>query len=68
MIKNPLANQKTRVLSLGWEDPLEKEMATHPRTIIWEIPQAEKRGGLPSVGLQRIGHDLVTKQSQHSGK
>ena len=68
MIKNPLAKQDTRVLFLGWEDPLEKEMATHPRTIVWEILQAEKCGGLPSVGLHRVGHDLATKQSQHSVK
>ena len=68
MIKNPLAKQETRVLFLGWEDLLEKEMATHPKTIVWEIPQAEKGGGLPSVGLQRVGHNLATKQSQHSVK
>ena len=49
---------------LGGEDPLEKEMATHSCILAWEIPQTEKPGRLQSVALQRVRHDLVTKQ-QH---
>ena len=52
---------ETWVRSLGWEDPLEKEMATHSRIIAWEIPWTEEPGGLQSMGSKRIGHDLVTK-------
>ena len=55
IIKNPLAvqeTQETRVQSLGWEDPLEKEMATHSSILVWEIPWTEKSGGLQSLGLQ----------------
>ena len=48
---------ETRVQSLGREDPLEKEMATHSSTLAWEIPWTEKPGGLQSSGSQRIGHD-----------
>ena len=48
---------ETRVQSLGWEDPLEKEMATHSRTIAWKIPWTEEPGRLQPMGLQRIGHD-----------
>ena len=40
------------VLSLGWEDPLEKEMATHVSVLAWEIPWTEEPDGLPSMGLQ----------------
>ena len=49
--------QETRVPSLGWEDPLEKGMATHSSILAWRIPQTEEPGGLQSVGLQRVGHD-----------
>ena len=42
---------------LGWEDPLEKEMASHSSILAWEIPWTEDPGGLLSIGLQRIGHD-----------
>ena len=45
------------VRSLGGEDPLEKEMATHSSILAWEIPWTEKPGGLQSMGLQRVGHD-----------
>ena len=45
----------------GWEDPLEKEMAAHFSTLAWKIPWTEEPGRLPSMGLQRVGHDLVTK-------
>ena len=51
MIKNLLAVQKTLVQSLGWEDPLEKEMATHSSILTWKIPWAEEPGGLQSIGI-----------------
>ena len=44
--------QETRVQSLGWEDPLEKEMATHPNILAWRIPWTEEPGGLQSTELQ----------------
>ena len=45
------------VRSLGWEDPLEKEMATHSSILAWKIPWTEESGGLQSMGLQRVRHD-----------
>ena len=53
--------QKSQVWSLGWEDPLEKEMATHSSIFAWKIPQTEEPGMLQSLGLQRVRHDLVTE-------
>ena len=55
--------RETRVKSLGWEDPLEKKMATHSSTLAWKIPWMEKPGRLQSVGSQRVGHDWVTSLS-----
>ena len=52
---------ETQVQSLGQEDPLEKEMATHSSILAWEVPWTEEPGRLQSVGSQRVGHDLVTK-------
>ena len=49
--------QETQVPSLGWEDPLEKEMATHSSILTWKIPWTEEPGRLQSMGLQRIRHD-----------
>ena len=49
--------QETLVQSLGWEDPLEKEMAPHSSTLAWRIPWMEERGNLQSMGLQRVRHD-----------
>ena len=49
--------QETWVPSLGQEDPLEEEMATHSSILAWEIPWTEEPGGLQSMGLQRVGHD-----------
>ena len=49
--------RETWVRSLGWEDPLEKEMASHSRTIAWKMPWTEEPGRLQSMGLQRVGHD-----------
>ena len=54
----------TQVQSLGWEDPLEEGMATHPSILAWRIPWMEETGGLQSMGSRRVGHDLVTKQQQ----
>ena len=48
---------ETGVGSLGPEDPLEKEMATHSSILAWEVPWTEEPGGLQSLGLQRVGHD-----------
>jgi len=45
------------VQSMGWEDPLEKEMATHSSILAWEIPWTQEPGGLQSMGLQRVGHN-----------
>ena len=56
-VKNLPAMQETQVQSLGREDPLEKEMATHSSTLAWRIPWTEEPGGLQSMGLQRVGHD-----------
>ena len=52
--------QETPVQSLSWEDPLEKEMATHSSTLAWRIPWREKPGRLQSMGSQRVGHDGAT--------
>ena len=49
------------VRSLGQEDPLEKEIVTHYSILAWEIPWIEDPGGLHSMGLQRVGHNLATK-------
>ena len=57
MIKNLPAVQETWVLSLGWEDPLEKGMATRSSILAWRIPWTEEPGRLQSMGLQRVGHD-----------
>ena len=56
-VKRLPAMRETRVRSLGREDPLEKEMATHSGTLAWKIPWMEKPGRLQSMGLQRVGHD-----------
>ena len=55
---------ETRIQSLGQEDPLEKEMATHSSVLAWEISRTEKPGRLQSMGSQRVGHDLATEQQQ----
>ena len=57
MVKCLPAMQKTWVRSLGQEDPLEKEMATHSSTLAWKSPWMEEPGGLQSMGQQRVGHD-----------
>ena len=62
-VKRLLTMQETRVWSLGREDPLEKEMATHSSTLAWKIPWTEEPCRLQSIGLQRVGHDWVTSLS-----
>ena len=56
-VKNPPAMEETQVLSVGWEDPLEKEMAIHSSILAWKIPWTEEPGRLQSMGLQGVGHD-----------
>ena len=59
-VKRLSTMRETRVWSLGWEDPLEKEMAIHSSTLAWQIPWTEEPGRLQSMGLQRVGHDWAT--------
>ena len=63
MVKNLPAVQVTQVQSLGWEDALEKEMATHCSILAWRIPWTEEPCGLQSMGSQRVGHDWATNTS-----
>ena len=60
MVKRLPAMRDTQVQSLGWEDTLEKEMATHSSTPAWKIPWMEEASSLQSMGLQRVGHDWAT--------
>ena len=57
MVKNLPAMQETQVQSLGLEDPLEKEMATHCSILAWRITWTEEPGGLQSMASQRVGHN-----------
>ena len=56
-VKNLPTMQETRLRSLGWEDQLEKEMATHSSIFAWKTSWTEEPGGLQSMGWQRVGHD-----------
>ena len=56
MVKNPPVMQKNWVQSLGWDDPLEKGMATTSSILAWSIPWTEEPGGLWYMGSQRVGH------------
>ena len=60
MVKNLPAMQETRVWPLGWEDPLEKGMATHSSTLAWRTPWTEGPDRLPSMGSQGVGHNWAT--------
>ena len=60
MVKNPPAMQETRILFLGWDDPLEKEMATHSSILAWRIPWREEPGG------QATAHSVANSQTQLS--
>ena len=62
MVKNLPAVQETWVQSLAWEDPLEKGKATHSSILAWRTPWTEQPFALQPMGLQRVEHDLVTKQ------
>ena len=57
MVKNPPAMQESWVQSLSWEDPLEKEMATHSSNLAWRVPWTEELGGLQSMGSQTVRDD-----------
>ena len=57
MVKSLPVMRETWVQSLGREDPLEKQIATHSSILAWRIPWTEEPGGLQSVGSQRVGHD-----------
>ena len=63
MVKHLPTMWETRIWSLGWEDPLEKELATHSSILAWKIPWTEEPGRLESMGSQRVGHDWVTSLS-----
>ena len=58
--------RETQVRSLGWEDPLEKEMATHSSILAWRIPWTEEPGGLQSMGSQRV-RQLSVREHQGDG-
>ena len=66
--KNLPEMQKTWVWSLGWEDLLEEDMATHSSILAWRIPWTEEPGGLQSRGLQKVRHDWATKHKQIRGQ
>ena len=65
-VKNLLSRQEMQVWSLGWEGPLEKEMAIHSIILAWRIPWTEETGGLQSIALQRVGHDWSDSALVHS--
>ena len=65
MVKNLSTFQETWVQSLGWEDPLEKGMATYSSVLAWEIPWIEEPGRLQSMGSQRVDHDCLTLSLLH---
>ena len=58
LVESPPAMQETWVRYLGWEDSLEKEMATHSSILAWRIPWTEEPGGLESMESQRVGHNM----------
>ena len=66
VVNNLPANEGDTGSIPGWEDPLENETTTHSSILAWEIPWTEEPGGLQSVGLRQVGHDLVTEQTHHT--
>ena len=64
MGKNPPSSVKTSIGSLGQEDSLEEEMATHASILAWKIPWTEECGKLQPIGLQRVRHDLATEKKK----
>ena len=65
LVKNPPTMRETWVWSVGWQDPLEKEMATHSSILAWEIPWTEEPGGLQSMGSKRVERDLASKPTNN---
>ena len=63
-VKSLLAIQETQGRSLVWEDPLEKDIATHSSILAWRIPQREDSGRLQPMGSRRVGHDWATNTTQ----
>ena len=61
MVKNPPAKQEMQARFLGWEEPLEREMATHSIILAWDTPWTEEPGRLQTMRLQRVEHSLATK-------
>ena len=64
MVKNQPAMKETLVCSLGWDDPLEKGMATHSSVLAWRIPWTEEPHALQSMGSQRVRHYRVTEHTR----
>ena len=60
MVKSLPAMRETQIQSLGWEDPLEEEVATHSSILAWRIPRTEEPDGPQSMGSQRVRHDQAT--------
>ena len=67
-VKNPLAMQETQVQFLGWEDPLEKELAAHSSILVWEIPWTEEPAGLYSPGGQKESNMIEVTQHEQEVK
>ena len=59
-----MQKMRVQISSLGQEGPLQEEMVTHSSILVWKIPLTEEPGGLQSMGLQRVRHDLVTEHTQ----
>ena len=66
MVKRLPAVRETQVQSLGWEDPLEKEMTTHSSTLAWKIPWTKEPGRLQFMASQRVGHDRATSKANET--
>ena len=71
LVKNPPANagdmrHSRQFRSLGWEDPLEKGVATHSSILAWRLPQTEEPGGLQSIGSQRVRHNCSDLACMHT--
>ena len=70
VVKNPPANEETQIWSLGWGDPVEKEMATHSSIFAWEIPWTEEPGGLQYMGSKKesdMTYDQTTTAACYTG-
>ena len=67
-VKNPPAMWESRVQSLGWEDPLEKEMATHSSILAWRVPWTEEPGWPQSIGSQTVGRDVMGRLRQSESR